>query len=401
MLSDNQLPSWTAIKLDPLIVPFGGATAVDGRDFFRLYKATKEIGTYNMSPMISFHLNQFLASWKCAPQDEDQAGQRILYSQSLDGSSWTPTDGKNELFPNVSTSAHPAALFAEPTIFINGKVYAAASPKQFCLYPDQYFSLLLLREVILPGLGKFGPIFWASDAVPSGFEEASKLNNISILSQMDSETQANIRSLNNNSFVPCSAASAGSPKCEFCLNGCQSWEDTKNITGIENERTHYVVPGSSPQTDVLLYRSRLHKDSANHLYASVRTSVSGAWTIPAPTNISDDVANINAGVLPDGRIYLLNNAMINAFRDPLFVTTSDDGWHFSHTNVAVSCEEHVFQAKDQPWGCLYRYKGGAKEGGVQYPQGLPVSAEGSKGFYAIFSLNKEDIWIVKMPLGNF
>jgi hypothetical protein len=33
------------------------------------------------------------ASWKNSPQDEDQPGQRIMYSQSLDGVSWTPTDG--------------------------------------------------------------------------------------------------------------------------------------------------------------------------------------------------------------------------------------------------------------------------------------------------------------------
>ena len=38
-----------------------------------------------------------------AVQDEDQPGQRVMYSQSLDGVAWTPADGTNILFPNVST----------------------------------------------------------------------------------------------------------------------------------------------------------------------------------------------------------------------------------------------------------------------------------------------------------
>jgi hypothetical protein len=133
------------------------------------------------------------------------------------------------------------------------------------------------------------------------------------------------------------------------------------VTTIENERTHYVVPGSHPQADVILYRSH-----GNLLHASTRTAPDGPWTTPpAITNITDDVSNINAGVLPDGRVFLVSNAMLNIFRDPLFISLSSDGWHFDATRVVASCEQDVFVAPDQPWGCLYRYPGGAKEGGVQ------------------------------------
>ena len=40
--------------------------------------------------------------------DEDADGQRILYAQSGDGVAWT---APAELFPNMSTSAFPAAQF--------------------------------------------------------------------------------------------------------------------------------------------------------------------------------------------------------------------------------------------------------------------------------------------------
>jgi len=38
-----------------------------------------------------------------------------------------------------------------------------------------------------------------------------------------------------------------------------------------------------------------------------------------PTNISDDVSNLNCGTLPDGRAFLVSNAMVNIVRDPLYV----------------------------------------------------------------------------------
>ena len=91
-----------------------------------------------MAPMLTYHDGQFLASWKNSPVDEDQPGQRVLFSQSKDGVTWSGTNGSNILFPNMSTGANPAALFAEPALYINGRTYAAASPLQFCLYPCSY-----------------------------------------------------------------------------------------------------------------------------------------------------------------------------------------------------------------------------------------------------------------------
>ncbi len=397
--AQGELPMWTAPHLNPLDFPYGGARPLANVSLMRLYFATPEIGTYNMSPMFDFFYNQFMAIWKCAPQDEDQPGQRILWSHSSDGKTWTPTDGTNELFPNMSTTAHPAALFAEPFLHINGRVYAAASPTQFCLYPDQYFAKLLLREVDPTRVGAFGKMFWAAGAIPAGFEEASALRGVVTLKDMDAQTQADIAMLQDPMFVPCNLT-RGTAKCEYCLGGCQPWS-LVNVTGLENERTHFVVPHSSPQRDVLFYRSRVNKDGPNWLYASLRNQVGGQWSVPARTNITDDVANINAGSLPDGRVYLLNNALITLFRDPLFLTTSADGVHFNSTGAVATCESAVFKhLPQQPYGCMYRHKGGAKEGGLQYPQGMAVTAAGMEGFYAIFSLNKEDIWVARVPFAS-
>lgn len=48
---------------------------------------------------------------------------------------------------------------------------------------------------------------------------------------------------------------------------------------------------------------------------------------------------------------------------------------------------------------MYREQGGAKEGGLQYPQALVVTAPpAAAGFYVVVSLNKEDIWVARVPL---
>ena len=55
-----------------------------------------------------------------------------------------------------SSQSPNVALFAGPPLTINGRLYAAASPKQYCLYPDFYQPLLLLRRVYTDGPSHFG-----------------------------------------------------------------------------------------------------------------------------------------------------------------------------------------------------------------------------------------------------
>lgn len=398
--SSPPLPYWDMPFLDPFINPFGGASMLSNfTSWTRLYLATPELGTYAMSPMISFLNGYFLGSWKLSPQDEDQPGQKIMWSMSTDGINWTPTDGTNVLFPPMNSTQSPRiALFAEPSIYINGHVYAAASPIQFCLYPDQYQDRLLLRRVY--GMGNFGPIFWASNSIPSGFEEASAMHNVTTLLQQDNTTQQDIGSYltPDSTNLPCPDISiANGTKCEACTGACQPWTVALNISSLENERSHYRVPSST--IEMLLYRS--HNRT---LFASTRDKVGNNWTVPIATNITDTVANFNAGNLPNNMgAYLVSNAMINIIRDPLFFSTTIDGYAFTKTAVLGTCENSTIFANPptQPWGCLYRYNGGAKEGGLQYVQcTLVTNPTNMEGFYCIMSQNKEDIWVSKTPLND-
>lgn len=117
---DDQAPvSWSAQQPDPS-QPLGGFKLLDNVNLTRLYKAVPSVGTYNHAAMLGYDpvAKTILATWKCSPRDEDQPGQRILYSQTADGVHWT--DPTAEMFPNVSTTSNPARLFAAPPLWING-----------------------------------------------------------------------------------------------------------------------------------------------------------------------------------------------------------------------------------------------------------------------------------------
>ena len=398
-------PSWQQPFLDPLLPPYGGAPLLSpATTWQRLFYGTLEPGTgaYAMSPMLSYLNGNFLASWKLSVASEDEPGQRVMYAQSSDGVAWrTSSDGRsNELFPGMNSSENPrVALFAEPTLLLNGRVYAAASPKQFCLYPAPFPALLLLRRVYDDAPGHLGPIFWAAPTIPPGFALASARHNISALPAQDAQTQGDVGSLTPHSTSPPCARDGSTSKCEFCTGGCQDWAVALNVSSLENERSHWRVPGGSG-AEVLLYRSHQRV-----LYASVRPTPHDAWPVPAPTNITDDVANFNAGNFPaaaglDGRPFLVSNALITLLRDPLFLSTAPDGYAFSTVAAIGSCEDAaVFASPAQPWGCQYRNPGGAKEGGLQYPQAVIVAEPAAvQGLYVVVSLNKEDIWISRTPL---
>ena len=148
------------------------------------------------------------------------------------------------------------------------------------------------------------------------------------------------------------------------------------------------------------------------LWASRRDS-GGPWSRAVPTNISNDESNINAGPLPDGRVYLLGNSVYRPkstgqntlrFRDPITVATSTDGIAFDRAYAVASCTNLSATST-----CTPRYRpspteSGGKNPGPSYPQGISVVApapEQLRGFYVAYSNNKEDIWVTRLQFSDF
>ena len=375
----------------------------------------------------------FIITWKNGMTDEDSNGQRLLYSRSANAVNWTVP---RVLVPNITTQGHPLTMEPGPCIHTRGRLYCGGSPgfhnkshdssaqgSQFCLWPDplnprncgppskvevHYNSSLLLREIRRNG--EIGPLFWAAPAAPRQFASATAAFKIPALPQMDAQTQGDLASMEaafSAGETPCTELKDSTLKCEACAGGCQIWDSIPFAAGMSNERTHYVLPKSKGEADMILYRSA----KTHTLWASKRSGhEQSGWSPVVETDIPNDKSNLNAGPLPDGRVYLTHNPVTPApapaagdaklegknpsFRDPVTLSFSEDGLSWGGTAVAITCTDLSPKST-----CKLRYPGASKNGGPSYPQALTVTAPAPaavQGLYVASSNNKEDIWVVKV-----
>ena len=134
---------------------------------------------------------------------------------------------------------------------------------------------------------------------------------------------------------------------------------------------------------------------------SYRTNSSAGqacWSEAADTEplFPDVNSNLNAGGLPDGRVFLVSNPCPkpwpghhSAYRDPLVVSTSLDGFAFTHAKAVMSCEELGH--------CTPRILTGHPSG-PSYPQGVTVTTpQKLAGLYVVATNNKEDVVVTRVP----
>ena len=413
------IPSWSAPRPDPS-KPLAGFPKLAVSSTRVVFFGTAAQGSYNHGAMMQYADGVVTIAWKngVGMEGEDAPGQRVKVIQTADGEAWT---APQLLFPSLSTSAQPVALFAGPFATLGGaaqRLYASATPaviatgdaqgSQFCLWPDgldprnagppgqaQPVGTLLLRRV-LPGLGNFGPVFWAADVVPRGFAPASAAAGLLTANETDAETQADVAELRAtrqaNGRVPCpDSATSGSLKCEACVNNCQVYEDLPRNASLANERTHWVVPEGAPHAgaDILLYRCH-----AGLLYASTRPGPSGEWSDIVLSDIESDNTNLNASPLPGGRVMLVLNALPNAIRDPVVLAVSEDGLDFSAAGSVMSCTDLGVQNST----CGGR--GAHDTPGPSYPQALsvvPPAPAGMQGVWVVATNNKQDVVVARLP----
>jgi hypothetical protein len=112
------------------------------------------------------------------------------------------------------------------------------------------------------------------------------------------------------------------------------------------------------------------------LYVNFSSDDGHTWTAPILCDIPNSMQRVYAGSLPDGRVYLINDANPRLLeRRQLTIATSRDGRQFDR--IAMLVDDPVRQ----------RFPGLLKVHGWQYPCAL---ADGNRLLIA-YSVNKEDI----------
>ena len=127
---------------------------------------------------------------------------------------------------------------------------------------------------------------------------------------------------------------------------------------------------------ICAYHGRPEEHQLGACYASYSADDGRTWSVPQMTNFVDSMSKVFAGRLPDGRVYVINNACPRLLdRDRLMISLSDDGKSF----------DRMFILDDSP--SRVRVLGYLKGRGHQYPHAIVRDGK----LFAIYSVSKEDI----------
>ena len=135
-------------------------------------------------------------------------------------------------------------------------------------------------------------------------------------------------------------------------------------------------------------RAEVDATRSRRNYATFSFDNGKTWTAATRTNFPDSCARSNAGKLPDGQVYVINNILPMAprpgGRSMLAISLSRDGLKFDRSAVIR------FVSRPQ------RYQGKFKSMGYQYPHSVVVGEH----LWVIYSVNKEDIEVARIPLAE-
>jgi len=354
-----------------------------------LKHATPENGKFNHHPYLAVHQKIMFACWDTQARDENISGQHGVFCRSTDrGETWSRAE---VLFPSLSANV-PASETTEPGWFqtsqgfieTDGRFYALTIVDQSLKEKVHRYNEVsrrrigwLAREVQADGT--LGKIFWLTDDAPE------PIRGFPAFPAGDKKLVAKI---NERLRQP-----AHLPQLFFGPRAHPDSDDGHRMT--EPSPTWRLDTG----TWVRLYRDAggIHAKSKREVeesksrrnYAAFSFDDGKTWTTPTRTTFPDACARSNAGRLPDGRYYVINNVLPmspkKGGRALLAVSLSDDGLEFNQTTVLR------FVAPPR------RYEGKAKGLGYAYPHSVVVG----KYLWVIYSVNKEDIEVARIPLAQF
>ena len=128
----------------------------------------------------------------------------------------------------------------------------------------------------------------------------------------------------------------------------------------------------------------LYRSYGQWLFESDSADGGEHWSYPEITQFPNGNSKFFLGRLPDGRSIFIGNPTLNSDRYPLVLSVADGGMHF---------DKH-YLLESQP--TRRKFSGFAKGGMYAYPHALCKD----NSLYIIYSLWKEDIYLLKIPIAD-
>jgi len=309
------------------------------------------------------------AVWDMTPKDEDIPPCHLVYSTSSDGFNWS---NPKDLFP-YGQAFHVRFYFYHSS---NGRmlVFGAGSfPTDDIREADK--RILLVREITPDHkLTKVYTLIKPGPTTPPSFEKSK-----------------------DKGFVAaCREAANHCPLLEqqdygvFLGEKRMKWHDGKNWPGGK-------VGGFGDFWVFGKAQCFYHRNDGTLIsickmgFVTQSTDQGKTWSMPViPKGLVGGSGKLWAQKTPDGK-YAMVYIPQKSQRYPMAVTTSEDGITFENMRV--------IHGEVSP----QRYQGRAKGGGPQYLRGVAewggdAMSLNNDSIWVIYSVNKEDIWVSRIPI---
>lgn len=352
--------------------------------------ALTDMGAYSHHCHVCYHAGRLYASWSNHLQDEDFPGQRVLVRQSADfGKSWIPplSEPPATLFPSLDdwkkeadrnkVSDDNRTGTSNGYAVIDGVLYAINEVLP-AIWMQRAGKGRIVRRI--NDDGTFGDIFWIEPqrpSTPSGYPEYPDMSDPKYI-EIGGKIKAFLADEQRKNL----------PTWDFKGPRNTTTELMGGLSGSPADGHNLCEPSTSYKTPdgVLAHFWRdLSKEIGGPfrcLYISVSSDNGKHWSLPERTTIPNCSSRPSAGNLPDGTVFMLNNPVS---RKHLILSLSKDGRVFD--------SDWLIRKVDYPT----RFKGSAKGSfAAAYQHACIVE----KFMFVIYSINKEDVEIVRIPLDS-
>ncbi|MCE9558597.1 MAG: exo-alpha-sialidase [Armatimonadetes bacterium] len=321
--------------------------------------------TFTHFPVITHFGGKFYAPWSNGRRDEDEVGQRILISSSVDAVNWTePSVLAHPVGPNIYTSAgfyiSGKALVAYYSEYDlqrdNTKLFAKASPDG-----ERWTPAKDLGVAVCPNQP---PVRLSSGRLVMGGNFGFPYS--------DDPTGMGI--WHWSSFVPDMVAED---------NPWTFWH-ARDVarTPVDLCEASLVVVDD---TQLRMMLRSTGKDYNGYLWCSHSFDQGHTWEHPAPTDFSDNDSKFQFGRLADGRFYYIGCPDLNqGKRNPLVFSLSEDGLNYNRHWI-IADEVHRLN-----WPGKHKFG----------DYGCPSAVEAEGNMHVIVSRQKEAIEVISFDLSQ-
>jgi hypothetical protein len=366
--------------VDPNL-PDAGLPPAMGVKSWCVFRASRDVPEMTDGRGWTYHHHVDIASWRgrlyvgwnSCQRDEDVWPSRELYSTSLDGANWAPPQ---ELFPQGISTALRMYFFLAP----NGRMLAIAGLRTDQNDTDEdKKGGLVVREI-------------RED------HSLGDVHTLQVFSEREGRPPLFDRSSDAGFVAACRALLADRVFLEQ--------QDRGRLLGLRRMKWHDAsawpggkVPGDNEKWVAGKAFSFLNRPDGALIgvskmgWTTISRDAGETWSQPdVPPSLVTGKAKVWSQRMADGRFALVYNPS-RRNRFPLIVVTGEDGVHFRDMRIVQG---------ELP---IQRYEGLHRSIGPQYVRGISRwsddrSRRDESAMWLVYSMNKEDIWVSRVPLSQ-